>query len=147
VSPETVGEFDLVFCAGVLYHLENPLLDLKRIRSVTREQLILETDSLIPAVHESYPLITLFAGDAGERDIADKLKFPMAGLPTKAWVRSALVMAGFDRHKVVCTPSSRWLKKLAALVTNRPQHGRLIVHAFVEPKAVPRSVTIGQSSW
>jgi tRNA (mo5U34)-methyltransferase len=134
VSPEGIGQFDLVFCAGVLYHLEDPLLDLKRIRSVTRQQLILETDSLIPAVHESYPLITQYSGDAREDALPSRLDFDMGAVPTVSWVAYALHLAGFDRQEVVYTPSFRWLKKIAALVTNRPQHGRLIVHAFVDPK-------------
>jgi tRNA (mo5U34)-methyltransferase len=133
LDPAVVGEFDLVFCAGVLYHLEQPLHDLKRIRSVTRHQLILETDSLIPAVHEALPLITLFAGDAGDRELPTQHKFEIGALPTRAWVSKALMLAGFDRQELVCTPSFRWMKKLAALATNRPQHGRLIFHAFVEP--------------
>lgn len=134
IRPDDIGEFDLVLCAGVLYHLENPLLDLKRIRAVTRKQLILETDSLIPALHESYPLITQFSGDAGEGALPSKLDFGMGALPTRSWVSYALVLAGFDRHDVVYTPSFRWLKKIAAFATNRPQHGRLIVHAFVDRK-------------
>lgn len=133
LAPEDVGQFDLVFFAGVLYHLEDPLADLKRIRSVTRERLILETDSLIPAMHESYPLITLFCGDARERAMAGRFDFGMGAVPTQAWVLYALALAGFDRHEIVCTPSFRWLKKLAALATLRPQHGRLVVHAFVDP--------------
>ena len=100
---------------------------------MTRKQLILETDSLIPAVHERYPLITLFAGDAQEEAMSAKFDFDMGAVPTQAWVLYALTLAGFDRHEIVCTPSFRWLKKLAALATNRPQHGRLAVHAFVEP--------------
>lgn len=133
LRPEDVGQFDLVFCAGVLYHLEDPLLDLKRIRSVTRDQLILETDSLIPAQHESYPLITLFAGDAAEDHLPDRHNFDMGALPTKNWVAYALHLAGFARQEFVYTPSFHWLKKIAAFATNKPQHGRLAVHAFVDP--------------
>jgi tRNA (mo5U34)-methyltransferase len=43
LSPERVGEFDLVLCLGVLYHLRHPLLGLERVASVTKTQLILET--------------------------------------------------------------------------------------------------------
>src|SRR5437016_1517572 len=52
LSPEAIGTFDLVFCAGVLYHMRHPLLGLEKIRSVTERQLILETHQLIPAFHE-----------------------------------------------------------------------------------------------
>jgi tRNA (mo5U34)-methyltransferase len=43
LSPATFGQFDLVFCLGVLYHLRHPLLALERIRSVCKDLLILET--------------------------------------------------------------------------------------------------------
>jgi tRNA (mo5U34)-methyltransferase len=127
LSPEAVGTHDIVFCAGVLYHLRHPLLGMERLRSVTREMLILETSSLIPAVHESTPLMTFFPGDiasdGGER-------YP-GGFPTKAWVSAALKATHFARHEFIYTPSWRYLKKVAALITGRPQYGRLIARAYV----------------
>lgn len=42
----------------------------------------------------------------------------------------ALEEAGFARSKVIRSTNTGWLKKLTALVTNVPQCGRLIVHAF-----------------
>jgi tRNA (mo5U34)-methyltransferase len=130
LSPETVGTFDLVFCAGVLYHMRHPLLGLERIRSVTAGQLILETNSLIPAFHERAPLITFFSGDAEYQRARDRLAWDDGAYPTKAWVADALVAAGFARHEFIYTPSFKWGKKLVALFTGRPQRGRLIVRAF-----------------
>ena len=43
LSPYTVGMFDIVFCGSLLVHLQNPMLALHRIRSVTRELAIVET--------------------------------------------------------------------------------------------------------
>jgi hypothetical protein len=142
LSPDVVGTFDLVFCAGLLYHVEDPLVALKRLRSVTKEQLILETNSLIPALHESLPQITLHPGDDqyhtlanGRHDATWKERgyYHAGAVPTQAWVTCGLELAGFDRCDVVATPSFRWLKKMVALATNRAQKGRLIVHAFVDP--------------
>src|SRR5437588_6723777 len=127
LSPDAIGTFDLVFCAGVLYHMRHPLLGLEKIRSVTNRQLILETHQLIPAFHEREPLIRFFPGD----EDGARLNAP-AGFATRTWIADALTAAGFARHRIVYTPSFRWLKKAAALVTNRPQGGRLIAHAFVE---------------
>jgi tRNA (mo5U34)-methyltransferase len=45
LSPDRIGQFDLVLFLGVLYHLRHPLLALERVFSVTRDQLILETHS------------------------------------------------------------------------------------------------------
>jgi len=127
LSPDRVGTFDIVFCAGLLYHLRHPLNGLERIRSVTGEQLILETVSLIPALHEWVPLMTFFPGDKDARNHA----WHHGGFPTKQWVLDALQAVGFSRADVVYTPSFRFLKKAKALCTNTPGQGRLIVHAFV----------------
>jgi tRNA (mo5U34)-methyltransferase len=43
LSPETVGVFDVVLFLGVLYHMKHPLLALERVASVTRQQLIMQT--------------------------------------------------------------------------------------------------------
>lgn len=43
LTPERVGRFDLVLFLGVLYHLQNPLLGLQRVASVTQSHLIVET--------------------------------------------------------------------------------------------------------
>lgn len=43
ISPETVGEFDVVLFLGVLYHMRHPLLSLERVASVTKELLVVET--------------------------------------------------------------------------------------------------------
>jgi tRNA (mo5U34)-methyltransferase len=128
LSPDVIGTFDLVFCAGVLYHMRHPLLVLEKIRSVAANQLILETHQLIPALHEHVPLIRFFPGD----EQSEVRPVSTGGFPTQSWVAHALEAAGFARHEFIYTPSFRWLKKFAALVTNRPQGGRLIVHAFTK---------------
>jgi len=43
ISPETVGEFDVVLFLGLLGHTRHPLLALERIASVTRDLLVVET--------------------------------------------------------------------------------------------------------
>ena len=43
LSPETVGEFDVVFCGSLLLHLMNPLKALVNIRSVVKEVAIIES--------------------------------------------------------------------------------------------------------
>lgn len=128
LDPGLVGKFDVVFCAGVLYHLRYPLFALEKIRSVTAGVLLLETSSLIPAFHESTPLVTFFPGD----EMADQFATCHGGYATRAWLSGALRAAGFRRHEFIYTPSWRYLKKALALITNRPRCGRLIVRAFPE---------------
>jgi tRNA (mo5U34)-methyltransferase len=127
LSPDTVGTFDVVFCAGVLYHLRHPLHGLESLRSVTAGQLILDTYSLVPAVHEWVPHITFFPGD---KDAA-KYAWHHGAFATKGWIVNALDAAGFARSEVVHEPSVRYLRKAWALVTNKPARSRIIVHAFV----------------
>jgi tRNA (mo5U34)-methyltransferase len=43
LSPDTLGTFDLVLFLGVLYHLRYPLLAIDRLRSVTRQTVLIET--------------------------------------------------------------------------------------------------------
>jgi tRNA (mo5U34)-methyltransferase len=129
VNPEAIGTFDLVFCAGLLYHLRHPLLALEKIRSVTAGRLVLETHQLIPAVHERTPLISFFPGD----ETGSLGPQGQGAFATKSWIANALVAAGFARHEFIYTPSFKWLKKLQALATDKPRSGRLIVHAFAEP--------------
>jgi SAM-dependent methyltransferase len=42
-SVERWGAFDLVFCVGLLYHLENPLLAIRRLHAITNRCLIVES--------------------------------------------------------------------------------------------------------
>ncbi len=46
---EALGAFDIVWCAGILYHTPNPYLQLENLRLITRERLLLGT-ALIPEV-------------------------------------------------------------------------------------------------
>ena len=43
LSPEWKGRFDVVFCLGIVYHLENPIGCLRRVRSVTESVCVIDT--------------------------------------------------------------------------------------------------------
>ncbi len=60
LTTERLGQFDIVLCLGVLYHLRHPLLALERIYSVTRELLILETH--VDMVSRKLPIMTFYPG-------------------------------------------------------------------------------------
>lgn len=49
LTPERFGTFDLTLCLGLLYHLENPMDTLRRIRAVTRQLCVIDTQVLKPA--------------------------------------------------------------------------------------------------
>lgn len=128
LNPKDLGTFDIVFLAGVLYHLRYPLIALERVRSVTGGFLILETNTLIPFVHERFPMIGFFPGDA--EAIASGKQWGICAAATMNWLKYALVSAGFKRVEFKYTPSLRWYRKIKALVVNSPQNGRSIVHAY-----------------
>ena len=46
LTPERFGTFDLTLCLGLLYHLENPMDALRRVRAVTRELCVIDTQIL-----------------------------------------------------------------------------------------------------
>ncbi|MES1146863.1 MAG: DUF1698 domain-containing protein [Solimonas sp.] len=129
LDPKNEGVFDLVFCAGVLYHLRYPLATLEKIRKVCNGQLILETVCMVPALHNNFPMMAFFPGD----EEADRVgrHWGISGAATVPWITEALLSAGFKRVEVVHEPSFRWWKQIVAFFRGRPQGGRCIVHAFV----------------
>jgi len=128
VNPGELGMFDLVLCAGLLYHTRYPLLALEQLRSVTNGQLILETVTMIPAFHRSSPMIMFFPGD--QESIATKRPWGISGAATLPWIYEALRSAGYARVEHKYQPSFALWKGLIALLTNRPQSGRSVTHAF-----------------
>ena len=125
LDADRIGQFDLVLLLGVFYHLRNPLAALERIARVTGRLLICETHVLLPFIHERYPLVPFFPGDERTHEQTHDL----CGIPTMTALTEMLRSAGFDSADVIYRPSFRYPKKLLALLTNRPQSGRGIVHA------------------
>jgi len=130
LDPSLVGKFDLVFFAGMLYHLRYPLKVLEKIRSVTEGCLIMETVIMIPFIHEHFPMKAFFPGD--EEANASGRSWGISGAATVSWLKEALKSAGFVRIDVKYTSSFRWLYKLIALLKNKPRGRRSIIHAFTE---------------
>ena len=97
LSPETVGEFDVVFFLGVLYHMKHPLLALERVFSVTRELLIMST--FVDATWTRRPAAAFYPRAEANSD------------PTNWWgpnpgaVVAMLETAGFARVDVVDGPT------------------------------------------
>jgi len=125
IDAATLGTFDIVLFLGVFYHLRSPISVLERLRAVTAGTLICETHALVPAFHENYPLVSFFPGDGLELGVPHEF----CSLPTMEALRQMLRAAGFTRIDVKHTPSMRWLKKIKAAITTRPESGRAIIHA------------------
>jgi tRNA (mo5U34)-methyltransferase len=129
LSPDSEGTFDLIFCAGVLYHLRYPLATLEKIRKCCSGQLILETVCMIPAVHNNFPMIAFFPGD--EEAANPPRTWGISGAATVPWLKEALRSVGFKTVEIIYTPSFRFWKQTVAFFRGTPQGGRCVVHAFV----------------
>ena len=130
LDPNLIGKFDIVFFAGMLYHLRYPLKVLEAIRSVTKGYLIIETVMMVPFTHEHFPMMLFFPGD--EEANASGRSWGICGAATISWLKEALNSANFDRVEVKYTSSFRWLYKIIAFLTNKPQGRRAILHAFTK---------------
>ncbi len=85
----SLGVFDIVFCYGLLYHLENPVAALRKLRSACRGQLILETI----VCDSSEPVMKL----ADEPLTSNQAKGGTGCRPSPSFVAFALNRVGF-RH-------------------------------------------------
>ena len=81
------GMFDVVFCYGLLYHLENPIGALRNMASVCRELLLLET----VICDADLPVLRLEA----ERDDADQAVSGLGSRPSPSFVAMAIKHSGF----------------------------------------------------
>jgi hypothetical protein len=65
----TIGPHDVVWCSGVLYHAPHPLLALERLRSITRETLILATETIAEVPGLSQACVFLPGLPDADRDV------------------------------------------------------------------------------
>jgi tRNA (mo5U34)-methyltransferase len=124
LSRERVGEFDLVLFLGILYHLPNPLLVLDAIADVTRELLILETQTDMTLTRR--PAAAFYP----DRELNDDASNWFG--PNVPAVEGMLQVAGFRSVRTVWRTS--FFRTLAASIRSRHpfarlQQGRCVVHA------------------
>ena len=126
---EPLEQFDVVLYLGVLYHVKYPLAALERLRRITREVAIIETE----AVCGPGSYVKFFGNDE------------LAGDPTNWWAptEQALIdlcrTAGFSRVEVKVGQDQRFgrgrqlryaLKQLASRDWVSPPPYRAVVHAY-----------------
>jgi tRNA (mo5U34)-methyltransferase len=90
-----LGRFDVVLFLGVLYHLEDPLAALRRLRAVTRELAVIETVASSIEGHESTPLFEFFPVGELDGDVGNWWAGNEAGL------HGMCRAAGFTRVETV----------------------------------------------
>jgi tRNA (mo5U34)-methyltransferase len=112
--------FDIVLFLGVLYHLRDPFLALRRVAKVTRELAVIETVCMVVPGQEHHPLWELFPTD----ELADD--------PTNWWagnakgIESMCRAAGFGRVEY----KSRPLETDPPAEGHDYHYGRAILYAY-----------------
>lgn len=95
-DPSALGRFDVVFCYGLLYHLEDPLLVLRKLTGVCDDLFLLETmvtDSTEPVLRLDDEYLSK---NQALRGIAHR--------PSPAWVAMALDRIGMHNVYVAAEP-------------------------------------------
>ena len=93
VTPENLGQFDVISMCGVLYHLRFPLLALEKVRAICRDLFLLET--LYDLISIPTPAAAFYPGREFEND------------PTTWWggnppcISAWLLSAGFRTAEMV----------------------------------------------
>jgi tRNA (mo5U34)-methyltransferase len=125
---EALGQWDVVLYLGVLYHMENPVLALRRLFQVTRERAIIETEAAVIPRCEHQALWRFFPGAELNADVSNWWA------PNMAALAGALPAVGFSQVEVKRGPSREQVETPGP----DPVHYRAVVHAIKEP---PRSVS------
>jgi tRNA (mo5U34)-methyltransferase len=129
ISPETVGMWDVVLFARVLYHMEHPLLALQRVSSVTKELLIVETATDFE--FKRRPAVAFYPGSELALDSTNWFG------PNTAAVLAMLRHCGFRQLTVVykkplyrrILAAGQYLFRFRQWPWTTVQQGRVAVHA------------------
>jgi len=87
ISVRNLGQFDLVLCFGLLYHLENPLLALRNLEALSSKVLLLET-VIAPLRTQS----TIFYEEPRSQNQGINY---IAAIPSEVWFLKSLYRVGF----------------------------------------------------
>jgi tRNA (mo5U34)-methyltransferase len=133
LSPERVGTFDDVLLLGVLYHLSDPVTALERVASVTRDRLILETETTMPWLRR--PVAEVHLGGRLNGDDTNRYAHNPSAL------RLMLTNAGFHHIQVIHRERLPYrvgratLRSLEKQCTWRQKFRsqRIVIHAWKQP--------------
>jgi tRNA (mo5U34)-methyltransferase len=114
-----LGSFDVVLFLGVIYHLEEPLRALRRLRQVTRGVAVIESEAVSPLLGGNQPLWRFVGGAQLNHDPT------IFWVPTAEGLRVMCLAAGFSAAQIVSGPPPR-----ASRLRLRPRNYRAVVHAF-----------------
>lgn len=113
-----LGTWDVVLYLGVLYHMEEPLTALRRLRAVTGELAVVETEAVVVPGHEDDALWRFFPAAELNGDVSNWWA------PNLTALLGALRAAGFAAARAVQGPPAALLD-----APGGPHHYRLTVKA------------------
>jgi tRNA (mo5U34)-methyltransferase len=119
IAPETVGTFDVVLFLGVLYHVKDPFASLERVASVTKELMVVETESAFDPF--PWPLMRFYEGTSLNDDPTN------FWAPNKACLEAMFREIGFKRTEIKRHPAVRPSWRHPDLYWKR---NRIIMHAW-----------------
>ena len=120
VDPAEIGSFDIVFFLGVLYHLKDPFLALRWLRSVTRETAVIETAGVSIPGWSQEKLWMFFDADGLDSDPSNWWT------PNGAGLVAMCKAAGFREARVILD-SPEYAPPNPGY---RVLHSRMTVHAY-----------------
>jgi len=136
----SLGVFDVVLFLGVLYHLKDPLGCMERVRAVTSEVAVIETEAVQLEGHDDASLLQFHAGNELRGDFGNWY------VPTIRGLHDLCRAAGFSSVKTIVGPPSAppleaesRSKKMRRRVAGVPRlerpsppsaNYRAVVHAF-----------------
>jgi tRNA (mo5U34)-methyltransferase len=95
---EPLGVFDVVLYLGVLYHMKEPLTCLERVRSITKEVAVIETEAVHLENLDHERLLQFHAGGEVQADFGNWY------VPTIECLRALCRAAGFSSVHIVNGP-------------------------------------------
>jgi tRNA (mo5U34)-methyltransferase len=137
---EALGRFDVVLYLGVLYHMKEPLTCLERVRAVTKEVAVIETEAVHLSGLEHEVLLQFHAGSSLRVDFGNWY------VPTIQALHNLCRAAGFSQVLTIAGPPEpepepkpplnvRVGRRLAGWKPPEPSapsaNYRAIVHAYV----------------
>ena len=114
---DKVGEFDVVLYLGVLYHMKEPLTCLTRLRTVTKEVAVIETEAMHIHGLDQEALVQFHAGSSLRTDFGNWF------VPTIEALHSMCREAGFSEVRTIVGPPTAPLERPSGF---RSQMGRRI---------------------
>jgi len=115
---DALGQWDVVLYLGVLYHMEDPMRALRRLRAVTRELAVVETEAVAIPAFDHEAIWRFFPGAELNGDVSNWWA------PNLSALGGALQAAGFDSVRALRGPTAELLSG-----GDGPHHYRAVVHA------------------